>query len=677
MVTADQPVLAEAEVRYEGEPVAIVAAVDPELARQACDDIRVKYEVIDPLTDPEVALAPTSPLVHPEGNIISQIHIGHGDPDARGDVVVTGEYKVGMQDQAFLGPEAGLAVPDGRGGVDLYVATQWLHLDRDQICHSLGLPADRVRLELAGVGGAFGGREDLSVQIHACMLALATGQPVKMMYGREESFHGHVHRHPARLRYEHTATRHGLIVSVRARLLFDGGPYRSTSDSVCGNAAAFACGPYEVPNATVDSYVVRTNNPVAGAMRGVGTVQACFAYEAQMDRLAQALDMDPFELRLRNAMRTGSKMITGQVLDGPAPVRELLLDVASMATACNTRTDEDFRALPGGTGLTTRGEGVRRGTAVAVSIKGVTHSGSLVDSAVASVRLTLDRGEVVGEVRSAAVEVGQGLVAVQSQIVREELGICRVEFRPVDTTIGSAGSSSASRQTWMTGGAIQAACDSVRHVILERAAVHSNMPRELLRLSDGAVVGPDNKTIVTLASVLADGSIEATREYRKRQTSALDPATGQGDAYAGFAFAAHRATVDVDVELGLVRVVEIATAQEVGRAVNPIGVLGQIEGGIAQGVGLAVMEEIQLAEGKMRNPSFTDYLIPTVLDMPDVRYSIRESGNPGSPYGVTGVGEPPAISSTAAVVAALRAATGLPLTRTPVRPEDIATFETA
>jgi xanthine dehydrogenase D subunit len=642
----DQPVLAWEDVRYQGEPVALVAADHPETARAAAKKIEVDYEVLEPLTDPERALDPSTPPLHPSGNLLRHVPIRHGDPDAEGEVVVTGQYEVGMQDQAFLGPESGLAVPAEDGGVELYIATQWLHVDRDQLAASLDLPPEKVRLVLGGVGGAFGGREDLSMQVHACMLALHTDRPVKMMYGREESFFGHIHRHPARMRYEHGATRDGELVYVRARVLLDGGAYASSSTAVCSNAASFACGPYEVPNALVDAYVVYTDNPPCGAMRGFGAVQTCFAHEAQMDKLAAALDMDPVELRRRNALSTGSTLPTGAPVRCPAPVAELLERVAAMPAPPPEPPDSaDIRQRPGGVSNVTHGEGVRRGVGYAVGFKNIGYSEGFDDYSTARVRLSWAGGEPLAEVHTAAAEVGQGLVTVQAQVARTELGVERVVVLPADTAVGSAGSSSASRQTMMTGGAVKVACEAVREELERRAGT-------------------------TLEEKLAAGPVEATREYHHRQTFPLDE-KGQGDAHVTFAFAAHRAVVDVDAELGLVRVVEIATAQDVGKAVNPLAVEGQIEGGIAQGLGLALMEEIQVRDGEVRNASFTDYLIPTVLDMPPVRLDVLELGDPDAPYGLRGVGEPPTISSTPAIVAALRNATGAALTRVPVRPDDI------
>jgi xanthine dehydrogenase D subunit len=627
----DQPVLAFDQVRYQGEAVAIVAADHPETARRAASRIEVDYEVLTPITDPETAFD-AEPL-HPSGNLLRHVRIEHGDPEATADVVVTGEYAVGMQDQAFLGPESGLAVPAEDGGVDLFVATQWLHVDRDQVAAALDLQPDKVRIRLGGVGGAFGGREDLSMQIHACMLALHTGKPVKMMYGREESFFGHIHRHPARMRYEHGATRDGDLVYVRCRVLLDGGAYASSSTAVCSNAACFACGPYEVPNARIDSYVVYTDNPPCGAMRGFGAVQTCFAYEAQMDKLAAALRLDPVELRRRNAASEGTVIPTGAPIRSPAPVAQLLDSVSARPLPGPSEI------LPGGVSNTTRGEGVRRGIGYAVGYKNVGYSEGFDDYSTARVRLSLVGGEPLVEVHTAAAEVGQGLVTVQEQIARHELGVERVIVLPADTHVGSSGSSSASRQTYMTGGAVRLACAAIRE--------------ELERRGDSL-----------------DEPIEVVREFHHRPTQPLDE-KGQGDAHVTFAFAAHRAVVDVDTELGLVRVVEIATAQDVGKAINPLAVEGQIEGGIAQGLGLALMEEIQVVDGEVRNASFTDYLIPTVLDMPPVELDVLELADPGAPYGLRGVGEPPTISSTPAIVAALRAATGAELSRVPVRPDDI------
>ncbi len=431
---SDQPVLAQDVVRYQGEPVALVAADHPEIARRAAQKIVVEYEVLEPVTDAREALGPAAPRLHPGGNLLRHLKIRKGDSRPAADVVVAGDYDVGMQDQAFLGPEAGLAVPDDQGGVDLYVATQWLHVDQRQICAALGLPPAQVRLTLAGVGGAFGGREDLSMHVHACLLALHTGKPVKMMYTREESFFGHVHRHPATMRYEHGATRDGTLVYVRAEIYFDGGAYASSTPAVVGNGGTMGIGPYVVPNVHLDAYGSYTNNPPCGAMRGFGSVQTAFAYEAQMDKLAAELGMDPVELRCRNARSMGCEAPTGQIVDSPAPVTELLRRLQAMplpgGPAASAGTAIDLRDLPGGVANTTHGEGVVRGIGYAVAYKNVGFSEGYDDYSTARVRLEVTGGEPTVTVHTAAAEVGQGLVTVEQQICRTELGVDHVVVYP-------------------------------------------------------------------------------------------------------------------------------------------------------------------------------------------------------------------------------------------------------
>ena len=670
MEIPDQPVLAWEHVRYQGEPVAIVAADHPETARRALEKIAVEYEVFEPIVDAEEAMGEEAPKLHPSGNVLRHVRVVHGDAEnARADVVVTGEYEIGMQDQAFLGPESGLAVPDGEGGVDLYCSTQWLHVDQNQLAESLDLPPEMVRLTLSGVGGAFGGREDLSMQVHACMLALDTGRPVKMMYNREESFFGHVHRHPCKMRYEHGATNDGDLVYVKARIVFDGGAYASSSTAVCGNGARFAVGPYECPNALIESYVVYTDNPPCGAMRGFGSVQTCFAHESQMDKLADALGMDPVDLRIKNAMTEGSLLPTGQKMEGPTPVAELLRRVKAMPLPEEAGDARDLRELPGGVSNTTHGEGVRRGVGYAVGFKNIGFSEGFDDYATARVRLSVTENGPLAEVHTAAAEVGQGLVTIQAQIVRSELGVETVSVLPADTRVGSSGSTSASRQTYMTGGAVKLACEAVRTKLFELVGARYDEDPGALSLREGNVVS-NGRVVVGLADALDDEGIEETMVHRHVETFPLDE-TGQGDADVQFAFSAHRAVVDADTELGLVRVVELATAQDVGRAMNPQAVEGQIEGGTAQGLGLALLEEIQVGDGKVLNASFTDYLLPTILDMPPVRVDVLELADPGAPYGLRGIGEPPNISTPPAVVAALRDATESELTRMPVRPEQI------
>ncbi|MEU2322510.1 molybdopterin cofactor-binding domain-containing protein [Streptomyces althioticus] len=692
----DTPVLAHGKVRHHGEPVAIVAADHPETARRAAAKIKVDYRELPVITDEASATAPDAILIHedrddhhighvPHPNIVHRQPIVRGDVAAareRADVVVEGEYTFGMQDQAFLGPESGLAVPEEDGGVHLYIATQWLHSDLRQIAPVLGLPEDKVRMTLAGVGGAFGGREDLSMQIHACLLALRTGKPVKIVYNRFESFFGHVHRHPAKLHYEHGATADGRLTHVKARIVLDGGAYASASPAVVGNASSLGVGPYAVDDVDIEAIALYTNNPPCGAMRGFGAVQACFAYEAQMDKLAAKLGIDPVELRQRNAMEQGTLLPTGQTVDSPAPVAELLRRVKAMPMPPERQWESsegaDVRQLPGGLSNTTHGEGVVRGVGYAVGIKNVGFSEGFDDYSTARVRMEVVGGEPVATVHTAMAEVGQGGVTVHAQIARTELGVTQVTIHPADTRVGSAGSTSASRQTYVTGGAIKNACELVREKVLELGrrklgSYHPAWAHAELLLEGGKVVTDAGEVLADLVDVLGDEAVEVEEEWRHRATEPFDLRTGQGNGHVQYSFAAHRAVVEVDTELGLVKVIELACAQDVGKALNPLSVVGQIQGGTTQGLGVAVMEEILVdpKTAKVRNPSFTDYLIPTILDTPTIPVDVLELADDHAPYGLRGIGEAPTLSSTPAVLAAIRAATGRELNRTPVRPEHL------
>jgi CO/xanthine dehydrogenase Mo-binding subunit len=474
------------------------------------------------------------------------------------------------------------------------------------------------------------------------MLALHTDRPVKIVYSREESFVGHVHRHPAKIWMEHRATRAGKLVCVRARILLDGGAYASSSAAVCSNAACFACGPYKVENALIESTCVYSNNPPCGAMRGFGSVQSCFAHEAQMDKLAAALEIDPVELRLLNALGPGDRLPTGQVVTGSLPVAEVIRRAAALPVPEPEELPRDPIRLPGGAGNTTRGQGVQRGVGFAVGFKNVCYSEGFDDACAARVRLWVDPDErLAGEVYCAAAEVGQGVTGVILQVARTELGTDNVTLAPGSTDgVDSAGSASASRLTWMAAGAVRLACQEA--------------------LEEFRRTGRE---------------VDLERTYHHGRTFPLDPETGQvaGErVHVAYICAAMRVVAEVDVELGLSRVAWIGAAQDVGKAMNPQAVHGQIEGGTAQGLGLALMEEIQTRDGLITNASFTDYLIPTTLDMPVVEAELIEEPEPDAPYGAKGVGEPPTVVSTAAVVSALRAASGRELARVPVRPDDLA-----
>ena len=669
LIMSDQPVFAAIgdTVRYCGEPIAAVAADHPETCKRALAAIKVVYEILTPVTNPQDCVSGIAPQIHPQGNVYRHQRIITGDQSIVGDVIVEGTYEIGMQDQAFLGLESALAIPDSGGeGLELYVATQWLHEDRKQIAACLNIPEDKIRLVLGGVGGAFGAREDISLQVHTCLLALKSGRPVRISYGREESFYGHVHRHPATIWMRHHADRNGKILKIESTMLFDGGAYCSTSPAVLINAITHTQGPYKCDNASVEGWAVRTNNPPCGAMRGFGVVQACFAHESQMEKLGLALGLSPVEIRLRNVMETGDRLITGQIMDSVAPVEQCIRETDAIAMPEPLLPNADIRQIPGGTGLTAQPGNIVRGVGWGVSMKNLMYSEGFDDYSTARCRMT----DGVVSVKFATSEVGQGFTMLAQQIARTILGVDEVLLDTIDTQVGSAGSTSASRQTWMSGGAVKAACEKVLEDLFDHAAITFELSRDHVRIEETDIVDTLSGRRIAVSEASKGVNLDRTEEYHHPPTEDLDE-NGQGNCHVAFAFVAHRAVVDVDVELGLVKVVQIATAQDVGRILNPISVQGQVEGGIAQGLGLAVMEEIIVKDGKVRNPSFTDYLLPTFLDAPLVEMVLIEEFEPKSPLGAKGVGEPPCISVTPAIANAIRNATGRDLPRVPIRPYDI------
>ena len=669
LIMSDQPVFAAIgdTVRYCGEPIAAVAADHPETCKRALAAIKVVYEILTPVTNPQDCVSGIAPQIHPQGNVYRHQRIITGDQSIVGDVIVEGTYEIGMQDQAFLGLESALAIPDSGGeGLELYVATQWLHEDRKQIAACLNIPEDKIRLVLGGVGGAFGAREDISLQVHTCLLALKSGRPVRISYGREESFYGHVHRHPATIWMRHHADRNGKILKIESTMLFDGGAYCSTSPAVLINAITHTQGPYKCDNASVEGWAVRTNNPPCGAMRGFGVVQACFAHESQMEKLGVALGLSPVEIRLRNVMETGDRLITGQIMDSVAPVEQCIRETDAIAMPEPLLPNADIRQIPGGTGLTAQPGNIVRGVGWGVSMKNLMYSEGFDDYSTARCRMT----DGVVSVKFATSEVGQGFTMLAQQIARTILGVDEVLLDTIDTQVGSAGSTSASRQTWMSGGAVKAACEKVLEDLFDHAALTFELSRDHVRIEETDIVDTLSGRRIAVSEASKGVNLDRTEEYHHPPTEDLDE-NGQGNCHVAFAFVAHRAVVDVDVELGLVKVVQIATAQDVGRILNPISVQGQVEGGIAQGLGLAVMEEIIVKDGKVRNPSFTDYLLPTFLDAPLVEMVLIEEFEPKSPLGAKGVGEPPCISVTPAIANAIRNATGRELPRVPIRPYDI------
>lgn len=661
----DRPVFASDVVRHHGEPIAAVAADHPDTARLAAAAIVVEYEPLEPVTDPEQSF--NVPPLHPDGNLFRHLPLRSGDPEAVGEIIVEGLYQVGRQDPAPIGAEAGLAVPRPDGGVELHLSSTDPHGDRDRTAACLGLEPDRVRLVVTGVPGATADREDLSFQVTLALLALRTGRPVKMTLTREESFHTHTTRHPALLRYRHHADAEGRLVKVEAQILLDGGAYSEVSAEALAAATAFSVGPYVCPNVFVDAWVVRTNNPPAGRMRGEGALQTCFAYESQLDQLAARLGLEPLEIRRRNALATGDPLPTGQAVTCPAPVAALLDAVSAAPLPPLPLDDPDSEwLLPGGPGGAGDPAAVRRGIGYAVGMVHMLGAEGEDEVSTATVRVSGDHATVI----CAAVDSGQGFATLARQIVQSVLGVSEVYIAPVDSDQSSAGPSARGRHTWVSGGAVERAALMVRHQLLQPIAADFGMSVELLSIADGKITSYDGVLGMPVTEALEGKELWATAQCRPHPTEPLDEA-GQGDAFVSIAFCAMRAVVDVDIELGAVRVVEMTVAQDVGRALNPRQIEDRIEAAVAHGVGLALLEDLRTEGGRMLNPSLTGYRLPTALDTPEVRIAaLIEDRDVVATFGAKAVSAVPAVVAPAAVAAAVRAATGLPVGRLPILPED-------
>ncbi|CAL9430336.1 putative xanthine dehydrogenase subunit D [Streptomyces sp. enrichment culture] len=663
---ADRPAFARDTVRHYGEPIAAVAADHPDTARLAAAAIAVEYEVLEPVTDPEKAFE--AEPIHPDGNLIRHIPLRYGDESVTGEVVVEGLYRIGRQDPAPIGAEAGLAVPRTDGGVEIYTASTDPHTDRDLAAACFGLRPEQVKVVVTGVPGATADREDLSVQLPLGLLAMRTGCPVKLAATREESFLGHAHRHPTLLRYRHHADSEGRLVKVEAQILLDAGAYADDSADALAAAVSFAAGPYVVPHAAIDGWAVRTNNPPSGHVRGEGAMQVCAAYEGQMDKLAARLGMDPVELRMRNVMATGDLLPTGQTVTCPAPVAELLRAVREAPLpplpADGASGPEEW-LLPGGPEGAGDPGAVRRGIGFALGMVHMLGAEGTDEVSTATVKVD----GPVATVMCAAVETGQGFSTLARQIVQEVLGVEEVHVVAVDTDQPPAGPGARGRHTWVSGGAVERAAKMVRTQLLQPLAAKFGMSTELLTIADGKITSYDGVLSTTVAEALEGKELWATAQCRPHPTEPLDD-TGQGDAFVSLAFAAIRAVVDVDVELGTVRVVEMAVAQDVGRVLNPQQLRARIEAGVTQGVGAALTEHLRVSRGVVRHPDLTAYPLPTALDAPDIRIvRLVEERDVVAPFGAKSVSAVPVVVSPAAVAAAVRAATGRPVNRLPIRPQ--------
>jgi len=641
--TKDQPVLCGPgsskpytdRVRFIGDQVALVVAETEEIAAQACKLIEVEYHDLPIVTDPRIAREAGQPLIHPDrgSNVLIGYRIRKGDVDAgftSSDVIVEGYYQTPIQEHAYLQPEAGISYVDAEGRVVVVVGGQWAHEDREQVAHALGLPEDQVRVIYPAIGGAFGGREDMSVQI---ILALASWRlhqrgiprPVKIIWTREESILGHHKRHPYYISAKWGATREGKVIAAEVEVISDCGAYAYTSPKVLGNATLMCTGPYEIPNVKVDSCTVYTNNLPNGAFRGFGGPQGAFAAESQMNKLAEILGMDPVEIRMRNLVDEGSLLSVGTPLPKGVTIKAVVEKCAVQAGWVNG--PQGWSRPAGLDSINSSKPHLQRGYGFACSFKNVGFSFGAPENCSATIELEGQSEIEVARLYHAGAEVGQGSHTVFAQMTADAVGVPleKVQLVTADTvTTPNSGSVSASRMTFMAGNAIRGAAA----LALEKWQNEERPAR-------------------------------AEFKYIPPRTTPLDPATGKSEPNYAYGYVAEAAEVEVDRETGQVRIVNLICADDVGKAVNPNLVKGQIEGAVVQAAGYAILEDFIQQNGVPQTRTLSTYLIPTVLDIPDrIESLILEYPDPIGPWGARGMGEMPFLPLVPAVAAGIRQATG-------------------
>ncbi len=663
IINRDQPLLADGRVRSPADPVALVAARTEEAAERAVAAIRVAYEDLPAVFTPDEALAPGAPAIHPKGNLLFARRIRRGDVKeafSRCAVVVEHTYRTPFIEHAYLEPDAGAGFVDDDGTLVIYASTQNPHYDLAEVTRLLGVEDGRVRIIQAATGGGFGSKLDLNVQGFIGLALYHLGQPVRMVYSREETFLATAKRHPLEMHFTTGADEKGRLLATRVLITCNTGAYGSYGIAVASRSAVHATGPYEIENVEIESRCVYTNQPFCGAMRGFGTPQAAVAHEGQMDLLAQRLGMDPLEIRRINAFRTGSVTATGQKLSASVGIGECLQALAPHYDRARSQwMQESSRPY------------VRRGVGIGCMWYGIGNTGT---KNPATARVAMDReGRVT--LFTGCADIGQGSSTVLTQICAEVLGLAPGDIRLVVADTGrtpNAGATSASRQTYISGNAVKTAAGKLAAALIDAAADRLHVPAASLALSGGEAIADGGKTgrlpFTRLAEMLHEQGASLEFEgFFDPPTTALDPETGEGIPYATYAFAGQLALVEADTLTGEVRVMRIVAAHDVGRAIHPENVKGQICGGVAMGLGFALMEEFVPGS----TLSFKDYHIPTCADMPEIVPIIVESEEPSGPFGAKGVGEPALIPTAPAILNALADALGKRIDTLPASLESV------
>lgn len=659
LVYDDWPVLCGDKVRYVGDAVAIVAAETRAIAEHAIGLIEVVYEPLPVVDDPVAALAPDAPRVHEGGNLLKHIRVAKGDLErgfAEAEVIVEREYQTACTEHAFLEPECAIGRMTDDGRVEVYVGSQIPYADRRQVAAALGVPEERVRIIGTYIGGGFGGKEDIAGQIHVALLAQVTGRPVKMLYRRSESLIFHPKRHAVKFKVKVGARRDGRFTAMRIELWGDTGAYASLGDKVMTRAATHASGPYEVPNVEIDCYAVYTNNVPAGAFRGFGVTQSAFAIESAIDELAHRLQLDPLDIRRRNALRIGSVTNTGAVIRESAGLLTCLDQVGAALRA--EGTPRVFRKPDAPNKVYAWG--------IAAAYKNTGLGGGAPDRSEVEVEAYPDGS---AEVRTSAAEIGQGLNGVLAAIAAEELGIpferVRVLLSDTDLT-PDGGPTTASRQTYVTGNAARLASIELRRQLAGVAAEMLDASPEALRFEDGRV-RYDGRA-VSIGEVVRQAHAEGmlTKSHTLYEAPKTQPLGTGGDMHFAFSYAAQAALVEVDTETGEVNCVKVISATDVGRAINPLALQGQIEGGIVMCLGNALTEAFIQERGMPYTDRFARYKMPSIRHTPAILSFIVEDEAAEGPYGAKGVGEISSIPTTPAITNAIFAATGVRVVNLPV-----------
>lgn len=668
LIQEDQPLLVETRVKHKEEPILLLAAEDKELLEEAAKHIRIEYEERPAIFSMEESLA-KEPVLYGEDNVFKHISITKGDVEAglaQADVIVEGTYRTGAQEQLYIEPQGMIAMPGEDGSIIAEGSTQCPYYVHRALKMLFGLPDEKVIVRQTVCGGGFGGKEEYPDMLagHAAVLARKAGRPVKMIYDRQEDLAATTKRHPAIIRHRTGVTKDGRLVAMDIDVLMDGGAYCTLSPVVLSRGAIHAVGPYNCPNVRIEAKAVATNNPPYGAFRGFGVPQVCFAVELHMEKIAEALSLDPVTVRQINMLRQGDETATGQRLTYSIATEQVLETAIAKSNYHQLRQQYKNQA-----GTKRRGIGL----SFFYHGAGFTGSGELNMRSGAAVELLSDGS---AKIITGTTEIGQGTRTIFCQIVADELGLPyeRVMMEEPDTSrVPDSGPTVASRTCMIIGGVLQRAARELKSMLSEFVAQTSGVAATNVTLQNGEFIC-DITPVLSLADaarayIERHGALRVFQRYDPPPGMQWDEKTYRGDAYAAYAFAADVAEVEVDLETFEISVLKVTNVSDVGRAIHPILAEGQIEGGTLQGVGYATIEDVVMANGRMVNDRLTNYLIPTSVDAPEMEAILVESEYPYGPFGAKGIGELPMDGAAPAVAAAIYHATGVMITELPITPE--------